>query len=67
MRKKYLVWLALGALLLALCSSTARSHRKSHGSVFFRPPHFPPYHPGWMPSRQGLLELGYVEGKNIYY
>jgi ABC-type uncharacterized transport system substrate-binding protein len=65
MKKKFNV-LTLCAVLLALCSSTqAQQSSKIHRIGFLVPASFSAIEARAEAFRQGLRELGYVEGKNI--
>jgi putative tryptophan/tyrosine transport system substrate-binding protein len=66
-RKVPIYSLALGALLYALCSSAdAQQATKIPRIGFLEATSFPTISPRVEAFRQGLLELGYVEGKNIH-
>lgn len=69
--KKKVFCLALGAVLLAL-SFPVEAQQTKVPRIGYLLPGFPPSPPSTLPSggnteafRQGLRELGYVEGKNI--
>ena len=70
--KEKIFGLALNALLFALCFSAEAQQPKKIPRIGYLSPGFPPSPPSTLPSganiqafRQGLQELGYIEGKNI--
>jgi len=64
MRKKR-IGFALGAMLSALCFSTEAQQQTKVPRIGFLESGSPGSSPNREPFREGLRELGYVEGKNF--
>jgi putative ABC transport system substrate-binding protein len=61
------IWVTIGALLLALCSSVRAQQPKKVARIGYLNANPPSASPARTEAfRQGLRELGYVEGKNIF-